>query len=500
LHHYLLKRQHVHRKRLYKLQRIQQQQRRRGYRICSLLRCYLQLLTAQYLLKKGCLPVRTGPFYIYKKHLLMPFSLKTFLNPLYDKDNTIVATVQFFKLLGVKATTAEIEKRLLWSPSYPGIYSVQALLKQWRIDSMTLEVEPGRLDELPQVFLCHTHINGGQFKTVVAHNGTHVTTLNNYGRHELFTVANFNKIWSGTVLLAENDGQGGMPGYREARRNQWWTRMAAPLVLLFLLAASIFIYTAAPNNTAGALAVRGVFQLLNIAGLTLSLILLAYQLNSRSSMARQLCGLGGGEKSCDAVLQSAASKIWGISLAEWGFGWFAALALFTVFSPGLQWAGWLSLAAAAFIPFSLYYQRFVVRQWCGICLMALAVLAMQALVSVLFLKPFAAAVAPVQMLIYCVCFLIPWVIWMGIKPLAARQAALAMAEQDYFRLKHDPAIFAHLQQREAVYQVTDAGGVLLNHVPKPTSRWNNWQPCTPRYGSGLFLPPAPTRPMLPTSR
>jgi uncharacterized membrane protein len=378
------------------------------------------------------------------------------------KDNAALAAIQLVEALGIRATAAETEKRLKWNPSYPGIHSLQALLTQWQAESMVLEVEKDKLDELPPVFLCHTHSNGGEFRVVVRHQGDEVIWLDDNNQPRVMSRLAFTQAWSGVVLLAENNPNAGMPAYAAARRLEWWGKYAVPLVLAALLVFTIVLQLSSPAlsliNIAGNLLV----QLLNLTGLAIAIVLLQYQVNDMHPAAKKLCSMGG-EQDCSKVLKSGGAKIFGITLSEAGFIWFAAGSLYVLQGGASAVHALCCYACLLFIPYSLYYQKKVAKQWCVICLLVLSIFVLQALVYVVFTeKMLLQAVTITGLLHFAACLLIPAAGWFSIKKMATAYTALQLAEQDYFRLKHNPAVFNLLQAGAGVVDVAAAAPVVLN--------------------------------------
>lgn len=89
---------------------------------------------------------------------------------------------------------------------------------------------------------------------------------------------------------------------------------------------------------------------------------------------------------CDAVLSSAGATFLGISWAVWGFAYFATLFLFILlFSEQISYLylwSLFSVLALTYLPFSIYYQSKVVKQWCPLCLSVLVVILINSLASI----------------------------------------------------------------------------------------------------------------------
>lgn len=107
-----------------------------------------------------------------------------------------------------------------------------------------------------------------------------------------------------------------------------------------------------------------------------------YEIDQNNKALKKVCGLGQQTSSCGAVFQSKGGKIFGFSWGNVGFGYFSALLLIQGASQLNQsstgaFLPLISSIAFLYVPFSIYYQKFVVRQWCPLCLTVQAILFLQ---------------------------------------------------------------------------------------------------------------------------
>jgi len=126
----------------------------------------------------------------------------------------------------------------------------------------------------------------------------------------------------------------------------------------------------------------GIFLLYGI-GTVVSVLLLQSEYGKRIEWVEKLCHLGtppSEGQGCNAVTQSSSSKIFGFSWAEIGLVYFggSALALSMAQLTLIQVSPLplLHFITLPYIIYSLYYQAFVVRAWCMLCLIVQGVLIM----------------------------------------------------------------------------------------------------------------------------
>lgn len=126
-------------------------------------------------------------------------------------------------------------------------------------------------------------------------------------------------------------------------------------------------------------------------GLLIAFLLLLHDVDSYNPFFKEVCGggLGKSKLNCNAVLSSSGSYFLGISWSIWGFSYFSTFficqIIFSSSIPYLFLWAILSLVMVIFIPYSLYYQYKIVKQWCPLCLAILSVLVTNTVISSIFL-------------------------------------------------------------------------------------------------------------------
>jgi uncharacterized membrane protein len=107
------------------------------------------------------------------------------------------------------------------------------------------------------------------------------------------------------------------------------------------------------------------------AGLALSVILVLHEFEVRLSLTEKLCHLNKSTN-CNTVLNDKASKIFGwFGWADVGFIYFTGCLLFLLEVPGSGNYSLVAILSALSLPypvFSIYYQGFVLKKWCPMCL------------------------------------------------------------------------------------------------------------------------------------
>lgn len=108
---------------------------------------------------------------------------------------------------------------------------------------------------------------------------------------------------------------------------------------------------------------------LNLIAVFVSLLLLRKQMNIDDRISTQICS-AVENGSCNAVLKTKGSKLLDvISWSEIGFSFFLSNLLILLFCKELlEYYILFTLLASPYILWSVWYQKFRVKQWCPLCL------------------------------------------------------------------------------------------------------------------------------------
>lgn len=108
---------------------------------------------------------------------------------------------------------------------------------------------------------------------------------------------------------------------------------------------------------------------LNLCGVFVSCLLLQKQININGRIAEKLCSIFS-KGDCNDVLNSGAAQLFGFSWSEIGIGYFIGNLIIICFMPILiPYFAAINLFILPYSIWSIWYQKFKVKQWCVLCLM-----------------------------------------------------------------------------------------------------------------------------------
>jgi uncharacterized membrane protein len=284
-------------------------------------------------------------------------------------NNAYAVLNNLFLQLQILFTNAYLSTELQNHPAYPSLQALQAVLNEYQVDNLAIQIGIEQINELELPAIAHLHTQGGYFVLLQAIDNQSVTYLDPAQGKIQLPIAEFAQQWSGVVLMAIANEQSGEPNYaenRQAEQNQKianyliYSSLAGLLVLSLLSASNVRIFLALLSSW---------------LGLGLSILLLMSSLGSSYTWVQQVCHLTQ-KSSCDTVLQSKGARLFSwLSWAEVGLVYFSGVVL-SIFwanvsphsSPIFSILAVLSVLALPYSVFSVYYQALMLRVWCPLCI------------------------------------------------------------------------------------------------------------------------------------
>jgi uncharacterized membrane protein/protein-disulfide isomerase len=302
------------------------------------------------------------------------------------------STIYLIKSLGVKVSDTTIQKDLIEHPNYPSLLSISDVLNNYAIDSVAAKLAFENFSQLKTPFL--VHINGKRlqhslFAVLNKFNVEFVEIYNPESRKvENILIKDFEKIYKGTVLAVEVNENAGEKEYKKNITNEKQKSFFVNIALLSIPLLTVFMSGFALYNNFQKMILPVIYALLTLAGFIVSSLLILSEIDAYNPAIKQICNVGK-KINCAAILNSKGSKIFGISWSSLGFTYFMGILLILLVGGGLSnvstfyLLGWLQLPVLSYIFYSIYYQWRIVKQWCLLCLIVQAVLALQFIIFLL---------------------------------------------------------------------------------------------------------------------
>lgn len=386
---------------------------------------------------------------------------------LQTKDNPVLATYEFLKMIGAKVTKKTIEENLKNHPDYPSLLAIRDTITDLQIESIVIRIPTEQIEEVQTPFLVFLTTNGGIFATVREVKNNIVEWLHPSFGMKRESVENFRKRWNGIVVAAEINKKSGEKNYLSNRKKEVIEDLRVPLILIgcFFLITNLFYFALSSNWQYNVLLVT------KFIGFVATSLLVWQSVDKDNPFIHRICQLG--EKvNCSSILDSNAAQInpW-LSWSDVGFLYFLGGFIFLLIYPSSFYLLWLTGSVALVYSFwSVYYQGFIAKQWCILCLMVQGILWVEflSLAPNLFsdfdvLKQSISYIIdhlPIYKLL--VAFSIPGVVLLILKPVLDKVKRVDHLDKNLRKFRNNPDLFLSLLHNQPEMPFLPVGMELVN--------------------------------------
>lgn len=379
-------------------------------------------------------------------------------------DSSAECLVKLLRQLRVPATRVGVDDELSQHPAQDSLLALSDVLTGYGVPNAAYQIGREELPKLPTPFIAHVaNPRGGGFILIESVDGGRITAQQLGKRSGGLTLPEFERVFTGHVLLANHAAEAGEPQYRTNQRRSRAKALRLPFIGAVCLVLSLLALLHASWVGSGDWRFFLLFAAQS-AGLLLTVLLVAQSLGHTTPLLQRLCG-GGQKTGCQAILVSKAARLTEeISWAEVGLFYFASTWLALLLLPGLRQQlpafAWVTLLGLPFTVYSIYYQAVVARQWCVLCTAVQAILWVEFLATAPYLtKPLSApSVAGWGTL--AGCLLAPVLTWVFLKPyvLQARQAT--GLRQQLRAFKRNQRLFQNALAEQPRYELLPAADAI----------------------------------------
>jgi uncharacterized membrane protein len=254
---------------------------------------------------------------------------------------------------------------------YPSLSSISDTLKTWNVENLAINSSVEQLKEIPYPAIAHLSKNNGHFVVLKKLVEDKLEYIDPEVGLVTEPIKEFEQKWTGVTLLVEKNSKSGEDGYEIKRREEIFQQVSQVTAIVLSVILVLLPFFILPFKLLS-------IYILKIVGVFLASLLLQKQFGGKNSSVDAFCKMGGNSD-CDSVINSAASKLFGVvHLSEIGFLYFLGGLLSIVFSifstPLFSLLFLFSILSIPFSFFTIYYQALVVKKWCPLCLAVMVVL------------------------------------------------------------------------------------------------------------------------------
>lgn len=277
---------------------------------------------------------------------------------------TNMPTIEYLlKQLKIKLTKRYLQELYDLEPYKKSLFGISNILSEYKIKTTGFRIkEKDDFQAISSPAIANIY---NQF-VIISEVATDNIVFWQNGETKSITVDEFFIRSNGIVLTCEVDDKSIEPDYIEHKKAELFSIFRNGSIYTSLILLSVFGIVLNETYT---YIETFILLILNIVGGYTGYLLLQKQMNIQNEQADKVCSLIK-KGDCNTVLFSPASKWMGmIGWSEIGLGYFIAGLFIILFIPSLiPCLGIISCCALPYTIWSVWYQKFKVKQWCTLCL------------------------------------------------------------------------------------------------------------------------------------
>lgn len=391
---------------------------------------------------------------------------------LHPQTNVEEMVIWVIRNLNIKVSKRNLFEMLKNHPHFPSLLAIRDVLESFGIDSCALNIKD--LHVLPSEarnFLVQIKNEQEEelFAYVFGWTEEYIEWLNpQKHKRERIKHDDFATLFTGYVMLFEALDNAGEKDYKSAHRKELQQHFIEYALILFVPALAILSISLHISENDIIFWQWYLYALFLLAGCAIGGLLLLHDYNEESPLLSNFCRRNE-KTNCAAVLHSKGSQFLGISWSVIGSSYFLGMLLallISFFDSNVFYTiAILNSFTLPYVAYSLYYQKYKVKQWCTLCL------SVQAVLLILFvLSIFSGAYSHIKEItlsslifvlgISFLAFASLFFLWYLAKQVKVNRYGKRMLN----KLKYDKDVFNLLLQKQTKITIpTDGYGIILGN-------------------------------------
>jgi len=257
-------------------------------------------------------------------------------------------------------------------PNFPSLYAIIDTFNFFEVENLAVKIDKEELENLPHSFLSVVDSDTGNEIVSTEKNKNNISIEFSNGFKKKISKDDYLKIWTGIIVGIEAN-QINKSHLLSSNKKQ---SMLAGGVFMLL---SILVFLENKDN----LILASIYYLLLLTGLIISCFLVREEMGLHNDSISKICNVTE-KTSCKEVMSSNGAIVFkNVSLSDISLLYFSSLMLFFIlnsFSSNSTIYSIIGIFSVPIILYSIFYQGFIVKKWCLLCLGIDAVLLLQIIV------------------------------------------------------------------------------------------------------------------------
>ncbi|KAF2511514.1 thioredoxin domain-containing protein [Flavobacterium zhairuonense] len=321
----------------------------------------------------------------------------------------------------IKVDKVEFLFQIQSHPDYPSILAIADTLTFFNIQNAFLKVNISEIELISKRFIAHLiEKNSGpsldiEFYFVEQKNGSYFCSKD--GTTYEITRSELESRWNGIVFLIEKEGSENIKKFK--KNNSFWI-LSSFCLILFLMVITMFEKNAISNF----------FLVFPIIGILFSIVALQDLFEVRSGLIDSFCNISSSA-SCADIISSKKWKIFAfLDLSSLSIVFYTtqliSLFLFVLSNSIDEFFILQKIILFSVIPMiilSIYYQKFIEKKWCPICLAIITILILE-LIILVSIQRSSFKVSLKSIVLFGFVFFATVLIWKSLKSILTKQKEL----------------------------------------------------------------------------
>ncbi|RKS96018.1 vitamin K epoxide reductase family protein [Chryseobacterium defluvii] len=316
-------------------------------------------------------------------------------------------------------------------PNYPSALAFSDTLNFMGVRNDAYELDKEYWDELPEEFIAIVENSFSLVKKSGNNYSVYSDKAKTLNREEL------HKKSSDFVLLFEKD---------EKSDHKSISNFKPFIYAIFALIAIYSVISLSWFET--------VFTVLSIAGVYISLEIFNQKFGSTSTVIGSICGETSTQQttnSCDKIITQDKTSFLGLKFSDLSLIYFIGISILSLFLPTTAFViKGFTLVSIIAIGYSLYIQAFVEKTFCRVCLLIIAILTAQLLISFLFFENLFFSIS--TLLLAVIVWVVVFSAVLSLNKILTEKEILKKSNAKNLRFKRNYELFKReLTEKEKVY-------------------------------------------------
>lgn len=366
----------------------------------------------------------------------------------------LVLVTKYLKLNNYsKLDISEFKETFFSHPDYPSLYGVTESLELIGVDAVASMVSKDQVRELSDKFIALIEENGFEEMVLIHQIKDEIKIQNTKGKMKNLSLEEFTKNWNGITLLIEENNQ--------PKTNQTRARIGLMPTIISIIA--LILGTSLLSQLFSVLPF--LMQLMTAFGVLASIFIFQENIGQPNPIVSKVCNGVHEAISCASVIKSERGKLLlGITFADLPMLFFSSSFLILSFDYSYFYIiGFISSLSLPLLCYSFYLQKFVIKQWCILCVITTAIIIVQSLLYLYQPNYFGWN----STLTFTVILGISFLFWASLKKILEKNILFSNKIYELNRFKRDFNVFKMLINKSESFSTQNLQGIQIGNKAAP---------------------------------